>query len=101
MKTTTILTTKSICDTKISLKMKIDNLDNEVYLGYEDFLEDEDTLDNKVYLWYEDFLEDEDNLEDEDCIEEEGYFKDENCLCKDVHWFLCNGCALASCYDTF
>ena len=27
-----------------------DNLDNEVYLGYEDFVEDEDNLDNKVYL---------------------------------------------------
>ena len=82
-----------------------DNLDNEVYLWYEDFLKDEDdlvnevylwyegfldNLDNEVYLWYEDFLEDKDVLEDEDCIEEEGYFDDENCLCKDVHWFLCN-----------
>ena len=45
---------------------------------------------NEVYLWYEDFPEDEDGLEDKDCIEEEGYFDDENCLCKDVHWFLCN-----------
>ena len=82
----TTSTTKSIYDTKTSL-----NLDNEVYLWHEDFLEDEDILVNEVYLWYEDFPEDEDNLEDKDCIEEEGYFDDENCLCKDVHWFLCNG----------
>ena len=28
-------------------------------------LEDEDNLDNEVYLWYEDFLEDKDNLDNE------------------------------------
>ena len=78
---------KSICDTK-NFFFFFDNLDNEVYLWYEDFLHN---LNNEVYLWYEDFLEEEDGLEDEDCIEEEGYFDDENCLCKDVHWFLCNG----------
>ena len=55
-----------------------DNLDNEVYLGYEDILEDKDNL------------KEEHNLDNEDCIEEEGYFEDENCLCKDV-------CPLISC----
>ena len=84
----TFLSTKSICDTKTSKDEDV--LVNEVYLWYEDFLKDEDDLVNEVYLWYEDFLEDKDVLEDEDCIEEEGYFDDENCLCKDVHWFLCN-----------
>ena len=88
----TFLSTKSICDTKtffwqswqwslfvirrlpkrwrrscqrslsVIRRLFFDNLDNEVYLWYEDFLEDEDVLVNEVYLWYEDFLKDEDEL---------------------------------------
>ena len=68
-----------------------DNLDNEVYLWYEDFLKDEDDLDNEVYLWYEDFLEDANILQDEDILKDKDNLEDWVCPCKDVHWYLCNG----------
>ena len=91
-------------------------------------LEDEDNFKDEDHLEDEDYLEDEDCFEDEDdlyknlklktilkmkrilkmefvharmCI---GIFAMEKLLMqqsKDVLWHLCNGCALASCYDIF
>ena len=66
----------------------LDNLNNEVYLWYEDFLKDEDDLDNKVYLWYEDFLEDEDDLDNEVYLWYEDFLKDEDDLDNEVYlWY--------------
>ena len=60
----------------------LDNLDNGFYLWYEDFLKDEDDLDNEVYLWYEDFL---DNLDNEVYLWYENFLKDEDDLDNEVY----------------
>ena len=99
LSTKTILTMKSSvirrlrwrrrcsCQWSLSVirRLFFDNLDNEIYLWYEDFLKDEDILVNEVYLWYEDFL---DNLDNEVYLWYEDFLEDEDVLVNEVYlWY--------------
>ena len=81
LKTKTFLSTKSICDTKTSRKTKT-------------VLKTKIALKKKATLMME-------IVYARMCI---GFFAMEQLSMqqsKDLLWHLCNGCALASCYDTF